>query len=158
MHKKAQQAAGGPTSLVATSKEGAHLQLSSDTRSAFFTPDSSPNELIIVLDDSEKEKEVARDKDTEAISHVVSKVTLVLPPPSPKSAQIQELIAQVHLLQSQKEEFATMVENASTTTSMNVLSAGEATASPAEGEKNTKDADTNMKDELVDLLGKNVVT
>nr|GEZ86543.1 hypothetical protein [Tanacetum cinerariifolium] len=29
MHKEAQQAAGGPTSLGATSKEGAHLQLSS---------------------------------------------------------------------------------------------------------------------------------
>ncbi|GJV17276.1 hypothetical protein Tco_1362599 [Tanacetum coccineum] len=53
-------------------------------------------------------------------------------------------------------EFATMVENASGATSMNVPSAGKATASPIEGEKNTKDADT--KDELVDLLGKNVVT
>ncbi|GKB67075.1 hypothetical protein Tco_0928487 [Tanacetum coccineum] len=34
----------------------------------------------------------------------------------------------------------------------------QATDSPAEGEKNTKDADTNMKDELIDLLGKDVVT
>ncbi|GJX38973.1 hypothetical protein Tco_0252276 [Tanacetum coccineum] len=51
-----------------------------------------------------------------------------------------------------------MVENASGATSMNVSSAGKATASPSEGEKNTKDADTNLKDELVDLLGKNVVT
>ncbi|GJR61226.1 hypothetical protein Tco_1503388 [Tanacetum coccineum] len=50
--------------------------------------------------------------------------------------------------------FATMVENASGATSMNVPSAGKATASPAEGEKNTKDADINLKDELVDLLGK----
>nr|GEW93491.1 retrovirus-related Pol polyprotein from transposon TNT 1-94 [Tanacetum cinerariifolium] len=54
--------------------------------------------------------------------------------------------------------FATMVKNASGATSMNVTSAGKATASPAEGEKNTKDADTNLKDELVDLLGKNVLT
>ncbi|GKD17492.1 hypothetical protein Tco_1206650 [Tanacetum coccineum] len=30
MHKEAQQAAGGPTSLGDTSEEGAHLQLSSD--------------------------------------------------------------------------------------------------------------------------------
>ncbi|GJZ39785.1 hypothetical protein Tco_0586348 [Tanacetum coccineum] len=50
-----------------------------------------------------------------------------------------------------------MVENASTITK-DVPSAGQATASPAEGEKNTIDADTNLKDELVDLLGKNVVT
>ncbi|GJV53587.1 hypothetical protein Tco_1449328 [Tanacetum coccineum] len=51
-----------------------------------------------------------------------------------------------------------MVENASGVTSMNVPSAGQATASPTEGEKNTKDADTNLQDELVDQLGKNVVT
>ncbi|GJW32251.1 hypothetical protein Tco_0052283 [Tanacetum coccineum] len=35
---------------------------------------------------------------------------------------------------------------------------GQSTASPAEGEKNTKDAETNLKDELVNLLGINVVT
>nr|GEZ73697.1 hypothetical protein [Tanacetum cinerariifolium] len=34
----------------------------------------------------------------------------------------------------------------------------QATASPAKGEKYTKNVDTNLKDELVDLLGKNVVT
>ncbi|GJZ46873.1 hypothetical protein Tco_0600705 [Tanacetum coccineum] len=54
--------------------------------------------------------------------------------------------------------FATVVENASEATTKNVPSAGQATASPAEGEKNTKDAETNLKDELVDLLGTNVVT
>ncbi|GJR79470.1 hypothetical protein Tco_0150255 [Tanacetum coccineum] len=103
MHKETQQAAGGPTSLGATSKEGAHPQLSSETnpsvlvdqtkstedglktahpdsgtneesraddiskkikledlldllkntRSAFFTPDSPQDELIIVSDESE---------------------------------------------------------------------------------------------------------
>ncbi|GJT41096.1 hypothetical protein Tco_0940961 [Tanacetum coccineum] len=37
MHKKAQQAAGGPTSLGATSEEGAHPQLSSD-----FTAKADP--------------------------------------------------------------------------------------------------------------------
>ncbi|GKE24300.1 hypothetical protein Tco_1435812 [Tanacetum coccineum] len=51
-----------------------------------------------------------------------------------------------------------MVDNASGARSMNVFSAGKATASPTEGEKNTKDDDTNLKDELVDILGKNVVT
>ncbi|GJS37594.1 hypothetical protein Tco_0535976 [Tanacetum coccineum] len=53
---------------------------------------------------------------------------------------------------------ATMVDNSPGARSMNVPSAGKATASPAEGEKNTKGADTNLKDELVDLIGKNVMT
>ncbi|GKF76013.1 hypothetical protein Tco_0225457 [Tanacetum coccineum] len=53
--------------------------------------------------------------------------------------------------------FATMVENASGATSMNVPLAGKATASPAEGEKNTKDAKTNLQKQLIDLLGIEVV-
>ncbi|GKB76311.1 hypothetical protein Tco_0943206, partial [Tanacetum coccineum] len=53
-----------------------------DTRSAFFTPDSPPNKLIIVSDESEEEEEVAKDKDIKATSYYV------------------------HLLQSQKEELA----------------------------------------------------
>nr|GEW28742.1 reverse transcriptase domain-containing protein [Tanacetum cinerariifolium] len=123
MHKEAQQAAGGLTSLGATSEEGAHPQLSSgsnpsvlvdktksiryelktahtdssaneesraddislkledlsdilkDTRSAFFTPDSPPDEPIIVSDESENEEEVAKHKDTKATSHDVPKDT-----------------------------------------------------------------------------------
>ncbi|GJZ32953.1 hypothetical protein Tco_0578389 [Tanacetum coccineum] len=51
-----------------------------------------------------------------------------------------------------------MVDNASGATSMHVPSAGQSTASPAEEEKNTKDAGTNLKDKLIDLLGKDVVT
>ncbi|GJS65010.1 hypothetical protein Tco_0679574 [Tanacetum coccineum] len=54
--------------------------------------------------------------------------------------------------------FATMVETASRATTAYVPSAGQASASPPEGEKNTRDAETNLKDELVDLLGTNVVT
>nr|GEV83417.1 retrovirus-related Pol polyprotein from transposon TNT 1-94 [Tanacetum cinerariifolium] len=98
MHKEAQQAAGGLTSLEATNKEGAYPQLSSgankeskaddilfkvkledlsnflkDTRSAFFTPDSPPNEPIIVSYESEEEEEVTKDKDTKATSHVYLK-------------------------------------------------------------------------------------
>nr|GEV70679.1 retrovirus-related Pol polyprotein from transposon TNT 1-94 [Tanacetum cinerariifolium] len=318
MHKEAQQAAGGPTSLGATSEEGANPQISSghdaladstteadprisspkdsislkqgmdegtknylfdhifarsnpsvlvdktksardglktshtnsgaskesrandislkvkledlsyilkDTRSAFFTPDSPQDEPIIVIDESEEEE--ADKDDTHTASHDVPKDTSVPPPPSLKLAQIYELMAQVHLLQSQKKEieqakakaeaevtllkakpslpdnnqptdllyvrdmeiefhgdlkeiltkletftstisslssqvaelkniqwklpagFAIMVENAS---------AGQATTSPAEGEKNTKDAETNLKNKLIDLLGTNVVT
>ncbi|GKG03566.1 hypothetical protein Tco_0311202, partial [Tanacetum coccineum] len=40
--------------------------------------------------------------------------------------------------------FATMVENASGATSMDVPSGGKATASPGEWEKNTKDAKGNL--------------
>ncbi|GJZ13128.1 hypothetical protein Tco_0548358 [Tanacetum coccineum] len=169
-----------------------------DTRSAFLTPDSPPDEPIIISNESEEEEEVPKDKDTEATSHDVPKDTSVLHPLSPKSAQIQELMDQVHLLQSQKEEleqakakaelpskiiglsreikelkkhvrdieielhgdlkeiptkletFTSTISSLSSqvchhsgkgirTTSMNVPSAGKATASPAEGEKNTKD-------------------
>ncbi|GKA26512.1 hypothetical protein Tco_0712621 [Tanacetum coccineum] len=54
--------------------------------------------------------------------------------------------------------FATVVENASRATTKDVPSAGQATASPAEGEKNTtKDAKTNLQNELVDILGIDVV-
>ncbi|GJS60432.1 hypothetical protein Tco_0655216 [Tanacetum coccineum] len=59
---------------------------------------------------------------------------------------------------SQFAKFSTMVDNASGATCMNVPSAGQATASPTEGEKNTKEVGTNLKDELIDLLGKDVVT
>ncbi|GJT22593.1 hypothetical protein Tco_0892530 [Tanacetum coccineum] len=54
--------------------------------------------------------------------------------------------------------FSTVMENASRAVSMNVPTAGQEPPSPAEGEKNTKDASTNLKNELIDLLGKDVVT
>ncbi|GJS48070.1 hypothetical protein Tco_0598191 [Tanacetum coccineum] len=75
-----------------------------DTRSAFFTLDSPTDEPIIVSDKSKEEEEVSKDKDIEATSHDKPEDTSVPPPPSPKLAQIQELMAQVHLLQSPKEE------------------------------------------------------
>ncbi|GKE90201.1 hypothetical protein Tco_1567676 [Tanacetum coccineum] len=144
MHKEAQQAASGPTSLGATSEEGAHPHISSDktkfagdrlktahtdsgtneeskandisrklkledlsefmkdTRSEFFTFDSPQDEPIIVTDESEEEE--ADKDDTQATSHNVPEDTSVQPPPSPKSAQIQELMAHVQLFQSQKDE------------------------------------------------------
>ncbi|GKD06763.1 hypothetical protein Tco_1181737 [Tanacetum coccineum] len=152
MHKKAQQATGGLTSLGATSENGAHPQLSrtntsvlvnktksakdglktahtdsgtneesradeiskkiklkdlsdliKDIRFALFTLDSLQDEPIIVLDES-KEEETKKDEDTNTTSHDVLEDTSVPHPPSPKSAQIQELMAQVHSLQSQKEK------------------------------------------------------
>ncbi|GJX03614.1 hypothetical protein Tco_0189530 [Tanacetum coccineum] len=70
-------------------------QLMQDKRSAFFTPDSSPDEPIIVSDESEEEQ-------TERHEEPVD--TSVPPPPSPKSFQLQELLDHVHLLQSQKDK------------------------------------------------------
>nr|GFA93421.1 hypothetical protein [Tanacetum cinerariifolium] len=98
MHKEAQQAASGPTSLGATSEEGARSQLSSDS---IVEADgtSAPNDSI-------------------------------------------------HSQQG--------------ATTKDVPSVGQATTSPAKGEKITnlaiKDAEPNMHDELVDLLGIDVVT
>ncbi|GJU36099.1 hypothetical protein Tco_1184453 [Tanacetum coccineum] len=73
-----------------------------------------------------------------------------------KLKNLDPLPSLLHKVTDTLNRFATMVDNASGATSMNVPSAGKAIALPAKGEKNTKDADT--KDELVDLLGKNVVT
>ncbi|GKA31891.1 hypothetical protein Tco_0718258 [Tanacetum coccineum] len=75
-----------------------------------------------------------------------------------KLKTLDSLPSLLHKVTDTLNRFATMVDNASGARSMNVPSSGKATASPAEGEKNTKYADTNLKDELVDLLGKNVVT
>ncbi|GKD94827.1 hypothetical protein Tco_1374664 [Tanacetum coccineum] len=64
--------------------------------------------------------------------------------------------------QALPSQFATVVENALGATTKDVPSASQATASPAEGEKKTNpattDAEPNLHDELVDLLGIDVVT
>ncbi|GJS44329.1 hypothetical protein Tco_0569372 [Tanacetum coccineum] len=126
MHEEAQQVAGGPTSLGDTSEEGAHPQLSSNSIAEADPGLSAPNDSIpsqqgtnpSVLvdqtksngdrlktahtnsDESEEEEEVSKDKDTHASSHDVPEDTSIPHPPSPKSAQIKELMAQVQLLQS----------------------------------------------------------
>nr|GEW54200.1 hypothetical protein [Tanacetum cinerariifolium] len=72
------------------------------TRSAFFTPDSPQDKPIIVTDKSEEEDD---DKEeTHDTSHDMPEDTSVPPPPSPKSVQIQELMAHVQLLKSKKDE------------------------------------------------------
>ncbi|GKD93603.1 hypothetical protein Tco_1373440, partial [Tanacetum coccineum] len=75
-----------------------------------------------------------------------------------KLQTLDSLPSLLHKVTDTLNRFSTMVDNASGATSMHVPSAGQTTASPAEGEKNTKDAGTNLKDELIDLLGKDVVT
>nr|GFB66073.1 hypothetical protein [Tanacetum cinerariifolium] len=151
MHTEAQQAAGGPTSLGDTSKDGAHSQLEDladilkDTRSAFFTPDSPTNEPIIISDMSEEEKNVENDKDT--------KDTLV--PLLEKLKTLDSLPGLLKMVINTLNRFTTLVANASEATTTGVPSADKATASPAEGEKN---ADTNLKNKLVDLFGIDIVT
>nr|GEU61890.1 hypothetical protein [Tanacetum cinerariifolium] len=196
MHKEAQQAAGGPTSLGATSEEGAHPQLSSDktksvgdglktahtdscenkesraddillkvklkdlsdilkdTKSTFFNSDFPPDEPIIISNESEEE--VVKDKDTKATSHDVAELkniqweltTKFLNLPSQVSSvqeklqTLDSLPSLLHKVTDTLNRFATMAANTSGATSMNVPLAGKATTSPAEGEKNTKDADT----------------
>ncbi|GJV86373.1 hypothetical protein Tco_1530311, partial [Tanacetum coccineum] len=67
--------------------------LMQDTRSAFLTPDSPQDETIIVLDES-KEEEIERYENTHTTYHDGPKGTSISHPPSLKSAQIQELMAQ----------------------------------------------------------------
>ncbi|GKA29532.1 hypothetical protein Tco_0715777 [Tanacetum coccineum] len=187
-----------------------------DTISAFFTPDSPQDEPIIISDKSEKEEEVAKDKESHASSHDsehfkllashnfatclptklkelplkftelfgeikelkqhVKDMKIELPGDLKEiptkletfTSTISSLTSQVAELKNIQWElpaelqalpvlFATMVENASGATTKDVPSAGQATASPAEGEKNTKDAETNLQNEPVDLLGIDVV-
>nr|GEY41951.1 hypothetical protein [Tanacetum cinerariifolium] len=223
MHKEDQQAAGGPSSLEATSKEGAHPQLSSGSNPSVlvdktkFAGDglktahttSGANEESRADDISQK----MRVKRKRMLKKIDTKDTSVPPTPSPKSDQIQELIAQVHLLQSQKEELEQAKEKAEgevasmkatpsypdinqltelliteisgeikelkqhvrdmeielpvdllkiptkpKTFTSTISSPFIPATSPTEGEKNTKDAGINLKDELIDLLGKDVVT
>ncbi|GJZ23790.1 hypothetical protein Tco_0561249 [Tanacetum coccineum] len=232
MHKEAQQAAGGPTSLGATSEERAHPQLSSgsnpsvlvdktksagdglktvhtnsgiskkskadeiskkikledlsdllkDTRSTFFTPDSSTDEPIIVSNESEEEESQKKELEHQKAAAEAEAALLKAKPSYPDINQLTtllELLAEFldlpHLVSSVQEKlktldslpyllkkvnhtlnrFATLVENASEATTTGVPSADKATASLAEGEK---DADTNLKNELVDLLGVDIVT
>ncbi|GKD18994.1 hypothetical protein Tco_1208152 [Tanacetum coccineum] len=67
--------------------------LMQDTISAFVSLDSLEDEPIIITDESEEE-EAERYKDTHATSHDEPEDTSVPHPPSPKSVQLQELIAQ----------------------------------------------------------------
>nr|GEV33769.1 retrovirus-related Pol polyprotein from transposon TNT 1-94 [Tanacetum cinerariifolium]GEV35278.1 retrovirus-related Pol polyprotein from transposon TNT 1-94 [Tanacetum cinerariifolium] len=114
IHKEAQQAASGPTSLGATTKKGAYPQLISGMSAfsiiepvysaSFIFTLSLHQDPIIVLNES--------DEDTHATFYDEYEDTLAPPPPSPKSVKLQELLAQVKLLQSQKDTLEQQKENA----------------------------------------------
>ncbi|GKD77564.1 hypothetical protein Tco_1340185 [Tanacetum coccineum] len=243
MHKEAQQAAGGPTSLGATSEEGAGPQLSSGhdasadstVEADAINPapnDSIPpqqvqirNKPITVSDESEEEVEADNDTDTHATSHDSQKDELeqqkakaevaslkarpsypdinqltdllvtslkpelskllsshnfasclptelkeLLPKFTELSGEIKEL--KQHVKDMEIEQPRGLKRDSNKTgdfhfhylqsyipgaTTKDVPSTSQATVSPAEGEKNTKDAETNLQNELVDLLGIDVL-
>ncbi|GJX32889.1 retrovirus-related pol polyprotein from transposon TNT 1-94 [Tanacetum coccineum] len=213
------QASSGLTSLGATSVEGAHPQLSSGhdalaNSTAEADPGlSAPNDSIpSQQDESEEEKEVAKDKDTHASSHDVPEDTSIPHSPSLKLAQIQELMAHARpsypdinhltnlLVTSLKPELSKLLASHNFSSCLPTklkelpskftelsreikelkqhvkdmeiklpgdlneiptklsIKQGQATASPAEGKKNTtKDAETNLQNGLVNILGIDVV-
>ncbi|GKA09847.1 hypothetical protein Tco_0689280 [Tanacetum coccineum] len=178
LHKEDQQAAGGPTSLGVTSEKGADSQLSrtnrsvlvdttkfagdrlktthtesgtnKDKRSDFMDTDSKEDEPIIITDGS-NEEETERYEDTHATPHDEPEDISVPHPPSPRSVTVT------------LSRFTSIVEHASQKAkNKSVPSAGQTSASPAEREKKTnlatKDVETtNLKDELIDLMGIDVV-
>nr|GEU37011.1 retrovirus-related Pol polyprotein from transposon TNT 1-94 [Tanacetum cinerariifolium] len=214
MHKEAQQAAGGPTSLGDTSKDGAHPQLSSDktksagdglktahttsseneesgaddisqkvkledladilkdTRSTFFTPDSPTDEPIIVLN-PKLSKLLASHDFASCLPTELKELPLKIIGLSGKIKELKKHIKDVEIelpgdlkeiplkletftsTISSHPRFATLVENASGATTTGVPLANKATASPADGRK---DADTNLKNKLVNLLGIDIIT
>nr|GEW12913.1 retrovirus-related Pol polyprotein from transposon TNT 1-94 [Tanacetum cinerariifolium] len=181
MHKEAHQASCGPKSIGATSKEGAHPQLSSG---------SNPNVLVdktksardglktVNTESSANEsdqKEVEKAKETPATSQNVPEDTSVAELKNIQWELLAEFLDLPHLASLVQEKlktldslpgllktitntlnkFSTLVENASEATTTGVPSADKATISPAKGEK---DADTNLENKLVDLLGTDIVT
>nr|GEX94993.1 hypothetical protein [Tanacetum cinerariifolium] len=217
MHKEAQKATGGPTSLGDTSKDGAHPQLSSgsntsvlvdktksardglktthttssankesraddisrnvkledladvlkDTRSAFLTPDSLIDEPIIVsaplkiiglsgeikeLKQHIKDMEIKLLRDLNDIPSKLETFTSNISNLSSHVAELKniqwelpvEFLDLPHLASSVQKKIKTLDSLAN-----------KATASPAEGEKDTN---KNLKIELVDLLGIDIIT
>ncbi|GJX52371.1 hypothetical protein Tco_0280740 [Tanacetum coccineum] len=150
-----------------------------DTRSAFFTSDSPQDEPIIVLDESEEEEEVDKDKDTHATSHddeleqqkakAEAEVTSLKSRPSYLDInQITDLlVAELKNIQWElpiefldlPSEISLVQKKLKTLDSLpSLLNKG----LPFEGEKNTNpattDAELNLHDELVDILGIDVMT
>ncbi|GKB94943.1 hypothetical protein Tco_0981080 [Tanacetum coccineum] len=136
-----------------------------DARSAFFTPDSPQDKPIIISDGSEEE-ETEKDKDTHTTSHDELPAEFLDLPSQVSSEKLKTLDSLPSILNKVTDtlnRFSTMVETASGAVSKNVPSTGQATVSSAEGKKNTNpatrdDEPTNLHNELVYLLGIDIVT
>ncbi|GJS83946.1 hypothetical protein Tco_0750487 [Tanacetum coccineum] len=107
------------------------MDLLKDTRSAFFTPDSPQDEHIIVSDEKMKWRKLQKDEDTMLYSHDIPKSQKEKL--EQQKAKAKEEVASLKV----RPPFSTVVEHTSGATTKDVCSAGQATASPAEGEKNT---------------------
>ncbi|GKC76512.1 hypothetical protein Tco_1127286 [Tanacetum coccineum] len=135
IHKEVKQETSGLTSLGANSEEGAYPQLSSgcdalvDSKAEVDPGISAPNDSIPSQKDKTKsagnglktahtnldkckKEETKRYEDTHATSQDEPKDTSIPHPPSPKLIQIQELMAQVLLLQSLKLKLEQQKEKA----------------------------------------------
>ncbi|GJQ97550.1 retrovirus-related pol polyprotein from transposon TNT 1-94 [Tanacetum coccineum] len=127
MHKEDQQAAGGPSSLGATSEEGAHLQLSSASHNFASCLPTELKELpssIVKFLEEIKELRAVRDMEIELPGDLVEIPT--------KLETFTSTISVFH------PRFSTMVGNASRATSMHVPSAGQAADFNLLREKNPK--------------------
>nr|GFA52199.1 hypothetical protein [Tanacetum cinerariifolium] len=158
------------------------LELLKDTRSAFLSPYSPQDDLII--DELEQQKATAETKVASLKARPsypdVNQLTILLvtslkPELSKLLAshnfvsclltELKELPSKFTELSGEIKELKQHAKDiASSFTSFSFFSLettqdfGFPSKSIKQGEKNTKDAETNMKDELVDLLGLNVVT
>nr|GEU46384.1 hypothetical protein [Tanacetum cinerariifolium] len=159
------------------------LDLLKDTISVFFTPDSLQDKPIIISDKSKEEGEVAKDKDTHASSQdsqkdelekqkVTSKIDVASLKARPSYLDINQLTDL--LVTSLKPNLSELLDSHNFASclptelkelpskfielSSEIKELKQATASLAEGEKSTtKDAETDLQTELVDLLGIDVV-
>ncbi|GJV27618.1 hypothetical protein Tco_1384066 [Tanacetum coccineum] len=129
-----------------------------DTRSAFISLDSSEDEPIIFTDEIEKE-ETERYEDTHTTSHDVPEYIFVLHPPSPKSAQLQDLKD----IPNKLEIFTSTVPNLTSQVAELKTLQWELPAEFLEDEESLKDELSKqevekVKNKLVDLIGIDVVT
>nr|GEU30936.1 retrovirus-related Pol polyprotein from transposon TNT 1-94 [Tanacetum cinerariifolium] len=117
-----------------------------------------PSKIIGLSREIKELKQHIKDMEIELLrdlKEIPSKLETFTSTISNLSSQVAELKnIQWELPANTLNMFATLVENASGATTTGVPSADKATASPAEGEK---DAEINLKNELVDLLGIDIV-
>ncbi|GJY94427.1 hypothetical protein Tco_0510788 [Tanacetum coccineum] len=79
-------------------------KLVSNVKVDFMNLDSLEDDLVIILEESEGEDEVDKDKGIHFTLNVETEDTSASKPPSPISIQLQELTNQVFILQSQKHK------------------------------------------------------
>nr|GFA07147.1 hypothetical protein [Tanacetum cinerariifolium] len=85
-----------PSFFYLHSESASRRDASTDSTTKADPGNSAPNDSMPAQqDESEEEEEVSKDKDTHASFHDVPKDNSIPHPPSPKSTQIQDLMARV---------------------------------------------------------------